>query len=316
MGVLGWQGGAYMGRSKDPICGIYKITNTKNDKVYIGQSVDIKARITRHKNFFHPNDYSYNTIKLELNMPIHKAMKKYGEKYFTFDILELCSRECLDERERYWIFYYKSNNRLYGYNVTPGGLGQDFKGGELSFTNKITKEESDIIKKCLKKGMKAIDILEIIPNATFGIIFSIKRGQSWYDEKEIYPLNDRYSDCKFNSDKVIEIRKKFSEGVTIKELADEYQVDYSVISKLVYGKTYSHLPIYERKVKYKRKNVLVRKYSDEEVLFYRKQYWILKRSMLSLYNEMEPKKSNYAAFRNMIKGVTYMDLGGIPLNEL
>ena len=305
-----------MSRSKDPICGIYKITNIKNNKIYIGQSVDIKARITRHKNFFHPEDYSYNTIKLELNMPIHKAMKKYGEECFTFDILELCPREKLDEKEQYWIAYYKSNNRQLGYNVTSGGLGQDFKGGELSFTNKITKEESDKIKECLKNDMKAKDIIEIIPKATVGMISAIKRGESWYDENETYPLNSRYGDGKFNSEEVLEIRKKFSEGMTIKELATEYLVGYGIISKLVHGKTYSHLPIYERKVKYKRKNSLVRKCSDEEVLFYREQYWVFKKSMLSLYNQMEPKKSNYAAFRNMIKGITYMDLKGVPSNEL
>lgn len=305
-----------MSKSKDPICGIYKITNIKNDKIYIGQSVDIKARITRHKNFFHPEDYSYNSIKLELNMPIHKAMKKYGEECFTFDILELCPREKLDEKEQYWIAYYKSNNRQLGYNVTPGGLGQDFKGGELSFTNKITKEESDKIKECLKNDMKAKDIIEIIPKATVGMISAIKRGESWYDENETYPLNSRYGDGKFNSEEVLEIRKKFSEGMTIKELAKEYLVNYNIISKLVHGKTYGHLPVYERKVKYKRKNTLVRKYSDEEVLFYREQYWVFKKSMLSLYNQMEPKKSNYAAFRNMIKGITYMDLKGVPSNEL
>lgn len=31
--------------------GIYKIENTKNHKVYIGQSIDIEHRFNQHKNY-------------------------------------------------------------------------------------------------------------------------------------------------------------------------------------------------------------------------------------------------------------------------
>jgi hypothetical protein len=47
------------------------------------------------------------------------AIHKYGIKNFDFNILEVCSIEQLDERERYWISYYDSYNN--GYNRTPGG---------------------------------------------------------------------------------------------------------------------------------------------------------------------------------------------------
>ena len=45
--------------------GIYKITNNINNKVYIGQSVNILARWQQHKQ---AND----------NLPIHLAIQKYG----------------------------------------------------------------------------------------------------------------------------------------------------------------------------------------------------------------------------------------------
>ena len=35
---------------KKPICGIYKITNQVNSKIYIGQSKDIYRRWKEHKN--------------------------------------------------------------------------------------------------------------------------------------------------------------------------------------------------------------------------------------------------------------------------
>ena len=46
-------------------CGIYKIENLINHKIYIGQSIEIERRIQKHK-----------TIKD--NLYIHKAISKYG----------------------------------------------------------------------------------------------------------------------------------------------------------------------------------------------------------------------------------------------
>ena len=48
-------------------------------------------------------------------------MRKYGIENFTFEIIEECSQEQLNEREIYWISYYDSFNKEKGYNMTPGG---------------------------------------------------------------------------------------------------------------------------------------------------------------------------------------------------
>lgn len=37
--------------------GIYKIENTKNHKVYIGQSIDIEHRFNQHKNYLKNNKH-------------------------------------------------------------------------------------------------------------------------------------------------------------------------------------------------------------------------------------------------------------------
>ena len=95
--------------SKKP-CGIYKITNIKNKKSYIGKSVEIvPKRWTEH-------------IKTSLNIgsisrtKIHDAMKEYGIENFTF---EKCPKDKLSEREKYWIDFYETNT--YGYNIKSGG---------------------------------------------------------------------------------------------------------------------------------------------------------------------------------------------------
>lgn len=89
--------------------GIYKFLNKSNGKVYIGQSKDIYKRLASHI-------YRINYKKL---FYLHNSIKKYGIENFVINIIELISLEKLDEREQYWIDYYKSYNRERGYNLAP-----------------------------------------------------------------------------------------------------------------------------------------------------------------------------------------------------
>lgn len=96
------------------MCGIYKITNTINGKCYIGQSIDIAARLAAHKNLC-PSNYEYDS-------PLHQDIRAFGLNNFTFEILEECSIENLNKREIYWISQFHSFDS--GYNQTRGGSGK------------------------------------------------------------------------------------------------------------------------------------------------------------------------------------------------
>lgn len=97
-------------------CGIYKITNKNNGKCYIGQSVDIPARWRQHIS------ESQNTESVAFNCHFYRAIRKYGVDNFTFEIVEFCNPNELNDREIYYIG--KFNSYEYGYNMTIGG--QDF----------------------------------------------------------------------------------------------------------------------------------------------------------------------------------------------
>lgn len=101
------------------ICGIYIIKNKINNKVYIGQSVNIKARWYAHCNS------GKNLDRQDSYTQIHQAMYKYGVENFYYEILEECSIEQLDEREIYYIQKYDSYNN--GYNMTLGGEGNKYE---------------------------------------------------------------------------------------------------------------------------------------------------------------------------------------------
>ena len=94
--------------------GIYLIRNLQNNKVYIGQSVNIERRFRDHKN---------RTAYTDYETPLYKAFRKYGVENFSFEILEECLSENLDEREIFYISKYKSTQKQFGYNLTNGGKG-------------------------------------------------------------------------------------------------------------------------------------------------------------------------------------------------
>ena len=91
--------------------GIYKITNIKTKECYIGQAMHIKERFVEHAK-----------CGLGIDTPagnkLYKAIQEFGLWNFSFEVLEECPREQLNEKEKYYIDLYSSYD--YGYNSTRG----------------------------------------------------------------------------------------------------------------------------------------------------------------------------------------------------
>ena len=106
---------------------IYKITNQINNKIYIGQTKKtIEERFKVH----------IKNAKNHINRYLYDAMNCYGFDNFHVSMIEECDNSLLDEREKYWIKFYQSNNKEYGYNMTIGGGGGD------TWTNNPHKQET------------------------------------------------------------------------------------------------------------------------------------------------------------------------------
>ena len=98
--------------------GIYKITCIPTQKVYIGQSINVKKRIAAHRSDLkanrHVNDYLQNVVN------------KYGIENFKFQAIEFpedTSPENLTTREQYWIDFFDSMNPERGFNLREAGIG-------------------------------------------------------------------------------------------------------------------------------------------------------------------------------------------------
>lgn len=103
-------------------CGIYKIENIVNGKVYIGQSVDIEARWAVHK-----------STALKSQQPLYRAMRKYGLDNFVFSVLEETAPDILTEAEGRHMAEHRERGQLY--NLAPAA------GSTLGFRHSAESKE-------------------------------------------------------------------------------------------------------------------------------------------------------------------------------
>ena len=90
--------------------GVYQIYNSITGKRYIGSSINVEIRLKTHFNKLKNNKH--------INQHLQNAWNKY-EKFLVFEFLEECEPdECLIF-EQYYLDYYKSYNREFGYNIDP-----------------------------------------------------------------------------------------------------------------------------------------------------------------------------------------------------
>lgn len=90
--------------------GIYKITNLKNGKVYIGQSQNIYYRRKQHFTALRAHRHENTQMQKDWNNDSHG---------FRWDVVEYCSIDKLNEREEYWIKQYDSVNKGYNQGWVP-----------------------------------------------------------------------------------------------------------------------------------------------------------------------------------------------------
>ena len=82
-------------RMASKICGVYKITNTVNGKIYVGSSKDIKNRWYQHKKKLNEGKHG--------NTHLQNAWDLYGRDSFVFEIIEECLPESQFEREQHYL---------------------------------------------------------------------------------------------------------------------------------------------------------------------------------------------------------------------
>ena len=96
---------------------IYKISNTVNNTVYIGQTADLDNRWKQHlKNI-------YDTTKVN---SLYMDMKEFGVDKFNIEIIDTCFERHKFIIEEYWINIIAKETKLYNINI-GSKLGESTK---------------------------------------------------------------------------------------------------------------------------------------------------------------------------------------------
>ena len=126
---------------------IYKITNTANKKVYIGQTRQVvEKRITYHFNYLqkgrHTNEY------------LQRSYNKYGKEAFVWEVIErnILTAKQATEKEQFYIDKHNSLLEQFGYNMKNAGAC-----GKL--LDSVKKKISDTLN---KNGLKNKKIVQYI----------------------------------------------------------------------------------------------------------------------------------------------------------
>lgn len=110
-----------MANSNRTLCGIYQIKNLVNGKVYIGSSVNIRARWAQHRSDLRKARHH--------SAALQRAWDKYGSAKFEFSVIELVEDiDTIFDRETFYVRKANSANGRDGYNtLVIGGSALGFK---------------------------------------------------------------------------------------------------------------------------------------------------------------------------------------------
>lgn len=189
---------------------IYIITNTINNKIYIGQTIQtLDARWQEH--------CRKSCSKNEANMAIKKAIFKYGKENFIIKEIEKCDISTLDEKEIYYINLYNSYNE--GYNLTKGG-----KNGSKPL--KLNIKQQQICVELYKFGFSLRDISKEfnVDKKTIKHIIEINNIET--RSSRTYKLSQE--------DRKLILEE--SSYLNRKELMDKWKISKSYLSQLLNGK--------------------------------------------------------------------------------
>lgn len=242
---------------KIKICnsGVYQIRNLLNGKIYVGSTYNLTKREYKH---FYDLDNNIHS-----NKHLQYAFNKYKEESFVFEVLEYIGkvknadkfRECLIDREQYWIDILDVCNLDKGYNINKNAYS--CLGVKRS---EETKQKMSEIKKGKHIGENNPMYGKKHTEKTKYLITVARKNQTntpFYGKHHTEEAKEKISiakigitkgennpNAKLNIEQVIEIKKLLKEGILLqKEIANIYKVTKENISCIKTGKLWSHIKI-------------------------------------------------------------------------
>nr|DAH03957.1 MAG TPA: intron associated endonuclease [Caudoviricetes sp.] len=207
------------------IVGIYKITNTVDGKIYIGQTVNYEKRKRSHRSYLLNNKHC--------NSHLQRAFNKYGLDSFKIELIQECKIDELDDLEKFYIKKYNCCNEKSGYNMMYGG--QKYR----KFTPEVLEKMSRA-----RKGKKlSEEHKRKISLANKNKVISKEAIEKMKLAKKLNPTG--IGEDNFNAVISDDVAEKIIDDLilnkTVKELEIKYSVTPDIIYNLMYNKSYKHI---------------------------------------------------------------------------
>lgn len=222
--------------------GIYRITNIVDGKSYIGKTgMNFGDRWDSHRAMLNAGKHS--------NHNLQSAWTEYGKESFEFEVIEYVNDPTqLNALEVKYIAQYRELGLCY--NISDGGdlppcygkhLSEETKKkiGQKNRINMLGRTASDDTKKKMSVSQKKrYENWTDEDRVEYGKkISQYASGYKWSDEAKAAfskKQRERPNSAKYTVDDIRSIRKKRSEGHSLKALAEEYHTTPSYISSIVH----------------------------------------------------------------------------------
>lgn len=233
---------------------IYKITNQKNGKVYIGlTTVSLEERWRNHLNSV-----------WRVDRHLYFAMRKYGVENFSIEEIDSTDDfERLGELERYYIKLYDSTNQDKGYNNTFGGERNQLDGNpRAKLTVNDVENIRDLYDECKIGCKEAWQLYK--DRISYDAFEKIYEGQTWKNIKSyVYTEKNKKKHSKFRGkngekninailtdEEVYEIRKYYvNHNLNECYLKFGQKFKNKKSFRGVINKSYLYIPVYSKKLK-------------------------------------------------------------------
>lgn len=167
----------------------------------------------------------------ETTTVVDRAIKKYYGKIELVTVLEYCSAEELNNRERYWIKFYNSNNKDIGYNISEGG---EHDGKRRTWTNDeiynirqrkyIGERKCDVYKDYISHPFSSFEkvwLFTHFPEIGSEFKTAPKTRQEYSSQANAGANN---AGAKLTVQDVYKIRERYDNGESVKEIAKDYSI--------------------------------------------------------------------------------------------
>lgn len=224
--------------------GIYRITNLVTGKSYIGQTrMNFGDRRDAHFSLLNAGTHYSKEMQVDWDT--------YGSENFEFAVLEIVDDPALlNDLEIRYINVYTAKGLCY--NQNPGGTGNGKhlteeakrKIGDKNRVNMTGRKASEETRRKMSESQRKRVYTDEEKQQIAEKMRTINMGRHRSDETKdlLRKINqENPPSAKLTPDDVREIRRKNSEGVSVKDLAIEYHVSSACIYNIIHRHRWKHI---------------------------------------------------------------------------